>query len=240
MKRLLNLRLRSASRRGATVLIAILVFLLAALSGTIALTMATSNAGRYTHEKEDQQAYLAVASAAKLICKKLGTTQVKLTSKLMNDGHLVPRNSKDISQIQFLAVEEGTTEPAEKEISANPVLFFSDQRFNNNVKFIAPYQSDPNYPEELSYQEISFSLDTAERSDMGTVHVELSMVQTKFVFQLWLEQGDHRVYQMTMCVPVTWSNWTKPDVNSEFKCYNSLIWDTKNVQFTFEGTGLTT
>ena len=54
-------------RRGASVLIALLVFFLAALSGTLVLTMAASNAGRYTHEKEDQQAYFSVASALELI-----------------------------------------------------------------------------------------------------------------------------------------------------------------------------
>lgn len=58
-------------RRGASVLIAMLVFFLALLSGALALSMSASNSGRVTHNREDQQAYLSVASAAKLILSEL-------------------------------------------------------------------------------------------------------------------------------------------------------------------------
>lgn len=55
------------SRRGAAVIIALLVSFIAALSGTVALVMSSSNAGRAGYNKEEQQAYLSIASAAQLI-----------------------------------------------------------------------------------------------------------------------------------------------------------------------------
>lgn len=62
-----NLKRQPKSRRGASILLALTVFLLVALTGTAALTMAASNAGRYTHTRDDQRSYLAVASALSLV-----------------------------------------------------------------------------------------------------------------------------------------------------------------------------
>ena len=68
MKRLVN-KLRSNG--GATILFAILVFMLCALVGTAALTAAAANSGRYTHIKAEQQAYLSMASAVNLMRDEL-------------------------------------------------------------------------------------------------------------------------------------------------------------------------
>ena len=81
MKKYGNLCKKISGKRGATMLIAILVFLIAALSGTIALTMAASNAGRYTHEKDDQQAYLSVISAANIILDRLEDVKIEYTAE---------------------------------------------------------------------------------------------------------------------------------------------------------------
>lgn len=55
------------SRDGASILFAILVFMLCILAGTAALTAAAANSGRYSHLREEQQKYLTVSSAAKLL-----------------------------------------------------------------------------------------------------------------------------------------------------------------------------
>lgn len=55
------------SRSGASILFAILVFMLCILAGTAALTAAAANTGRYTHLRAEQQKYLTVSSAAKLL-----------------------------------------------------------------------------------------------------------------------------------------------------------------------------
>ena len=68
MKKLKN---RLASRRGASLLFAMLVFLLCALAGTAALTAASANSGKYAHMREDQRKYLAVSSAVELMKDQL-------------------------------------------------------------------------------------------------------------------------------------------------------------------------
>lgn len=51
------------SRRGASMLFALLVFLLCLLAGVTVLTAAAANAGRYTHLENEQRQYLSAASA---------------------------------------------------------------------------------------------------------------------------------------------------------------------------------
>ncbi len=55
------------SQTGASLLIALLYFLTAATVGAAALTAAATNAGRLARNRREQQDYLAVASAARLI-----------------------------------------------------------------------------------------------------------------------------------------------------------------------------
>lgn len=68
MKRLLK-KLRE--RRGASLVFALLIFLMCALAGTVALTAASANVGRYTHLEAEQRDYLSVASALELIQKEM-------------------------------------------------------------------------------------------------------------------------------------------------------------------------
>lgn len=59
------------SRSGASILFAILIFMLCVLAGTAALTAAGANAGRYTHLEAEQQEYLSVASAVQLLKEEI-------------------------------------------------------------------------------------------------------------------------------------------------------------------------
>lgn len=56
-----------SSKSGASIMIALLFFLICAIVGGIVLTSATSNAGRTANLREEQQSYLSVSSAAKLV-----------------------------------------------------------------------------------------------------------------------------------------------------------------------------
>ncbi len=63
------------SQTGASLLIALLYFLAAITVGAVALTAASTNAGRLVRNRQEQQDYLAVASAALLVKEDLrGTT----------------------------------------------------------------------------------------------------------------------------------------------------------------------
>ena len=59
------------SNSGASMLFALLVFMLCVLAGTAALTAAAANSGRYTHMEAEQQDYLSVASAARVVKNEL-------------------------------------------------------------------------------------------------------------------------------------------------------------------------
>lgn len=61
------MRQKLHSRRGASMLIALLFFLTAMMVGAVVLTAASTNAGRVVRSRREQQNYLAVASAAELV-----------------------------------------------------------------------------------------------------------------------------------------------------------------------------
>lgn len=61
-------------RRGASLALALLIFMLSALAGITALTMSMANVGRYSHAADDQQPYYTVSSAALLVVDLLDGT----------------------------------------------------------------------------------------------------------------------------------------------------------------------
>ncbi len=70
------------SNRGASIIIALLVLLICVTAGAAALTAAGANAGRYTHMRRDQQRYLAVSSAVKLVRSELAGQSFSATATL--------------------------------------------------------------------------------------------------------------------------------------------------------------
>lgn len=181
--------------RGASVIIALLVFLLAALSGTIALTMATSNAGRYTHEKEDQQAYLSVVSAGNLILDRLNGLSIVFRCIYINQ---TPRNENDIN-ISFQG-------------GGKRDLFLSDgSSFMKNLK-----QSTLSGNE---WSDIEFYLEASEASGMGTVCVRVSKSGSFFLFRLYHQKGTAKNYQMTLNVPCTSDEAYHQVPDGEYKDY---------------------
>lgn len=62
-----RLRQKLNSRSGASIVIALIFFLVCLTVGAVVLTAATANAGRVTRIQKEQQAYFAVRSAAELL-----------------------------------------------------------------------------------------------------------------------------------------------------------------------------
>lgn len=236
---------KNRGRRGASLLIAILVFLLAALSGTVALTMAESNAGRYTHEKEDQQAYLAVASASKLILDELGSVQVRFTGNKTS----VPESSADVNEPQFF--KKGSTETID-----NLKLFFKDDEFIDQLKTILPYgkKDEPAAGTALEtegYKPVSFTL-TVDGDSKSSVLVELDLHEpTRLYIRLWYAENGNSSYQMTVTVGLggdkeegegggsgesgSGAQWeTSKDAEGADMYYVDLSWKTNEATYTFE------
>lgn len=67
------------SQRGASILLALLFFLLCAMVGASVLMAAASNAGRSRSSREEQQKYLTLSSALQLVCDEL--TAAEYTAK---------------------------------------------------------------------------------------------------------------------------------------------------------------
>ena len=70
------------SDRGASIIVALLVLLVCVTAGAAALTAAGANAGRYTHMRRDQQRYLAVSSAVKVVRSELAGHSFSATATL--------------------------------------------------------------------------------------------------------------------------------------------------------------
>lgn len=72
------------SNRGVSILMGLVLFLVCCAVGAAALTSAASNVGRYSHLRQDQQRYLSVASAARLVRDELckGTYEVTETTEV--------------------------------------------------------------------------------------------------------------------------------------------------------------
>jgi len=64
-------RQKLKSKRGASIVLALIFFLVCAAIGGIVLASAASNAGRLSHIRQEQQAYLTASSAAKLVRDEL-------------------------------------------------------------------------------------------------------------------------------------------------------------------------
>lgn len=70
------------SQRGASLIFALLVFVLCAFAGVAALVSAAANAGRYARLERDQQQYLSAASAARMLKDELCGKTVRMTLRL--------------------------------------------------------------------------------------------------------------------------------------------------------------
>lgn len=73
------IRKKLRSERGASILLALLFFLLCAMVGASVLMAAASNAGKSRSGREEQQKYLTLSSAMQLVCDEL--TAAEYTAK---------------------------------------------------------------------------------------------------------------------------------------------------------------
>ena len=198
-----------SNRRGATLLIALLVFLIAALSGTIALTMAASNAGRYTHEKDNQQAYLSVISAGNLILDRLKGLKIVYEGKTSGEA---PTTAEEIN-IKYEG--EGKRD-----------LFLADTGFQKNLM---RFSLDGN----SKWTVMEFYLEASETSGMGKVCVSVDAVGGKFFFRLYYVSGATHNYQMTLEVGTKFGE-RGYTIESDKVFRRHLSFETESAKFTVE------
>lgn len=88
-----SIRGKLRSQRGASILLALLFFLVCAMVGASVLMAAASNAGKSRSSREEQQKYLTLSSAMQLVCDELTAaeytasfSQTKIVSIQKNMG----------------------------------------------------------------------------------------------------------------------------------------------------------
>lgn len=75
-----RIRAKLNSKRGVSIVLALLLLLVCAFAGTAAITAASSNIVRYEESREYQQEYLAVSSAAKLLIDQIAEGNGKISA----------------------------------------------------------------------------------------------------------------------------------------------------------------
>ena len=76
-----RLRKKLHSERGASILLALLFFLVCMMVGASVLAAAASNAGKIRSNRTEQQKYLTLSSAIRLICDELEQAEYRGTYK---------------------------------------------------------------------------------------------------------------------------------------------------------------
>lgn len=116
-------------RSGASLLFAILVFMLCILAGTAALTAAAANAGRYTHLESEQQTYLTISSAVRLMKDEVAGTTLTATREsggttvvTASDGHWIGTIAGDLVAPVF----GSSFPPPEKQLTVSGLDGMSD------------------------------------------------------------------------------------------------------------------
>ncbi len=182
--------------RGAAMLIALLVFMIAALSGTIALTMAASNAGRYTHEKKDQQAYLSVISAGNLILDRLKGLTIVYAGKTEGETPM------STSEINISYTGTGKRD-----------LFLADDVFKENLMAFSLN----------NWETMEFYLEAD--NGMGKVCVIVNASGNVLFFRLYHVSGSARNYQMTLNVMANFDEDRYTPYDNIFKRHLKFLTD---------------
>lgn len=76
-----NVRKKLHSQRGASVVIALIFFLICVMVGAVILAAASANVGRLSHLRKNEQAYFSLSSAARLVRDDLAQSQYRYVTQ---------------------------------------------------------------------------------------------------------------------------------------------------------------
>lgn len=178
-------------RRGASIMIALIIFLLCALAGVSAFLMAATNVGRYAHTEE--QEYYSVSSAALMVVDMLDGLKYesgKITYVYERFWEFVNGSQRTASNKYTLTLPEGGTWSANSEASTlrdsslqlcNTIL----SRCNELIPYFVPgewydgvknNEGAPKKPEkDLAPVEFNFTVTVPDDNRFGTVKCKLVM-----------------------------------------------------------------
>ncbi len=176
------------SRSGVTVVLALFLLLICAFAGSAAITAAGENVGRYQKNRDYQQQYLSITSAADLLREKLdGTVTGKLESgsfkteplsgifEVMNKGSDIGSENAIDNMLKIAACNEGIEGIIEEKPADPTDLSFEmsvdgDDRFGTVVVTIS-------YPKNV------------KQHQTNTMQVKLSLGEYNISFDVSVEVG---------------------------------------------------
>lgn len=77
------------SKRGVSIVMALLLALICLFAGAAALTAASSNIGRYEHLRKDNQEYLSISSAARLLSEQFADDGSKISANCSSGATVI-------------------------------------------------------------------------------------------------------------------------------------------------------
>lgn len=194
------------SRRGMSIIMGLLLLLVCVTAGAAALTSAASNAGRYTHMRRDQQRYLAVSSAARLVRDQLCEGEYNASASLTETYiHYTTTNSE--GQVTWhTRGPDYTLEPLKNNscIGAfSPWLQSHMDAVSRGEVASSDWwglagESRPASPDPLRYDGLSVQVDGEE----SQVQWSLEMGEDYgIIATFWLEEDGNRYYTTTLTIP---------------------------------------
>lgn len=124
------------SRQGMTLLLSLLLFLVCAVAGSVALTAGTASSGTISERAELDQRYFSVMSAAELLRETFDGKSVTVTVEHDKNGQLTKRISPDPASAsaeekfvidQSLYLLSGFDDETDSELERNAMAWLSNQ-----------------------------------------------------------------------------------------------------------------
>ena len=158
------------SQRGASMLFALLVFLLCMLAGTAALTAAAANAGRYSHLEEEQRQYFSVASALDLLQARLDEEFEKksVSIKVIYETYESWKYNETSGKMEYSSPSYGLTLDPNPKVPGQEFSYYQKLLFENCV----PKEWRDRFSYDLSFLPNEFTKTYTVRLDTSTTTPE--------------------------------------------------------------------
>lgn len=227
-----------SGKKGASMILALLIVLISTFAGAGVITMAATNMGRYAHDTDDQQAYYSVTSAAILIRDTLAKAQYTSQNA----------EYKYESKWEYTAAggEYGDNEKGEHKLTEDYTLKFNgsgsfeltgdnvfgakivshmdnvfqsrsipDEWYNNANATLAEGEQKKLDKPQVSTANFSFTI-TSDKISIGTVNATLIIYDNyDLLFSFLFQAGNSKLYSVSLYMESEVNDVTKTDVKSD-------------------------
>ncbi len=238
------------SNRGASILFALLLLIVCVVAGSAALTSAASNLGRYTHLRQDQQRYLAVSSAVRLVREELcGGTYT--ASAQLSETYTRHSSTNAEGQVSWwtegpdYALTDLVTGADRYDGSFQPWLesqlddVFKAKEVPENWRDLVGGTA-PAMPEKLNYTDLSVSAQTGSDPLLSQVKWSLEMDEDyDITARFWLEETEDgktaKYYQTVLTIPAETKTTTTADTTRAGRITETITTQTVTVTWPLSG-----